>query len=256
MPKIKLLLAYDGTKYGGWQIQPNTVTIQEVLQEQLKIILRAETAVTGAGRTDAGVHALGQVAHFSTALDVDLFKLKASLNGLLPHDIRVKNVECVPEHFHARYSACNKIYQYHLHLAPVLDPFTSLYRWQVGEIDQDALRQAADHLLGTHDFTSFANEPGSGAAAKNPIRSIKRIELIPQREGLILEFEGASFLYKMVRNMTGTLIETARGKRPADQILDILHAKDRRKAGRAAPAKGLFLVRVDYPQDLSERKSG
>ena len=259
MNRYKLTLAYDGTSYSGWQVQPNALSIQELLQDKLKILLKRETAVTGAGRTDAGVHALGQVAHFDHEEPLDTFRLLASLNGLLPRDVRIKQAECVPEAFHARYSARNKIYHYHLNLGFVQDPFQRLYSWHLPEkIDLELLRQGAALFLGTHDFSSFANEQAAGAAARNPIRTIKRIEIVPEREGIRLEFEGESFLYKMVRNLTGFLVEVAKGKRDPREIPAILAARDRRKAGQAAPAKGLFLMRVDYPglEELSKSVSG
>lgn len=252
MHKYKLTIAYDGTPFSGWQIQPDTVTVQELLQEKLKIILKEQTPLTGAGRTDAGVHALGQVAHFKTPLSLDLWVFRASMNGLLPKEIRILEVEAVSLDFHARYSATNKIYHYHLNLNPVQDPFERLYSWNItNPLNFEKLKEGIQHLLGTHDFTSFANESNKGAASKNPVRTINRIDVIPERTGVCLEFEGKSFLYKMVRNLTGILVEVAKEQRPPDDIAQILQAKDRRQAGRAAPAKGLFLVKVDYTDNAS-----
>jgi tRNA pseudouridine38-40 synthase len=246
--KFKITLSYDGTNYCGWQVQPNGVSIQELLQQKLEILLKHKPSVIGAGRTDAGVHALGQVAHFQHHQELNLFKLQGSLNGLLPTDIRVRKIEPVSEDFHARYNAINKEYHYQLNLGTVQDPFARLYSWHIAEkLDLELLKECAQLFVGTHDFSSFANEPATGAVAKNPIRTIKRIDLIMERYGARLEFEGASFLYKMVRNLTGTIIEVARGKRALDEIHEILAAKDRRRAGNAAPAHGLFLMRVDYP---------
>lgn len=245
--KYKMVIAYDGTHYHGWQMQPNGLTIQEVLQDKLHIILKEPTPVVGAGRTDAGVHALGQTAHFSHANPLDAPKVLRSLNGLLPPDIRVKSLDSAPQDFHARFSAVNKIYHYHLNLSAVPDPFLRLYSWHIPErLNLEGLQDAAACFLGTHDFSAFANEASLGAAGKNPIRTIKRIEIVPQREGIRLEFEAGSFLYKMVRNLTGTLIEVAKGKRSIEEIEAILASRDRRRSGRAAPAKGLFLMRVDY----------
>jgi len=251
--KYKLTTAYDGTQYSGWQIQPNAISIQEIIQDKLEILLKRKATVVGAGRTDAGVHAMGQVAHFRHDEELDLFRILASLNGLLPRDIRVKKVEAVPEDFHARFSAINKEYHYHLNLNFVQDPFNRLYSWHLPEkINLDLLQECAQLFVGTHDFTSFANEAKAGAAARNPIRTIKRIEMIPEREGVRLEFEAGSFLYKMVRNLTGMIIEVAKGKRDLSEVSEILAAKDRRRAGRAAPAHGLFLVKVEYPKDKDE----
>ena len=245
--KYKLLLAYDGTQYGGWQVQNNSTAIQALLENALATILRAPIAITGAGRTDAGVHALGQVAHFTYEQPLDLFRTQGSLNGLLPPDIRVLEVQTASDDFHARYSAKSKIYHYHLHLDSVMSPFHRLYRHHVHfSIDLEELRTATKLFIGTHDFSAFANEASAGAAAKNPIRTITRLDVAPQEGGLRLEFEGDSFLYKMVRNITGTLLDVCRGKISREQIPEIFASKDRRLAGSAAPPQGLFLVKINY----------
>ncbi|HEY4831674.1 MAG TPA: tRNA pseudouridine(38-40) synthase TruA [Waddliaceae bacterium] len=253
--KYKITLVYDGTNYCGWQIQPNGVTIQEVLQEKLSIILRTDIEITGASRTDSGVHALAQIAHFSYDQEIDGYRFLASINGILPIDIRVKEIEKMPPSFHARYTATNKVYHYHINLDRVQDPFKRLYCWYFPEkINLEALKACSNEFVGTHDFTSFANEPRVGATARNPVRTLRRVGVTPEKEGVRLEFEGDSFLYKMVRNITGTMIEVGKGKRNVEEIRSILAAKDRRKAGRAAPPHGLFLVRVDYPMDVKEGK--
>lgn len=248
--KYKLTLAYDGTHYGGWQLQPNAPSIQASLEQALSTSLREPTSVTGAGRTDAGVHARGQVAHFSSPVPLDCFRLHGSLNGLLPPDIRVLALEPVLDTFHARYSALSKEYHYHLHLDRVMDPFKRLYSTHVHTpLNIPLLKQAALSFLGTHDFTSFANEQEKGAAAKNPVRTLTRLEVVAEPGGIRLEFEGDSFLYKMVRNITGTLLHISSGKIPLSAVESIFQAKDRRKAANAAPAHGLFLVKIDYPKD-------
>lgn len=244
----KLTIAYDGTLYSGWQVQPLGPTIQEMLQEKIAIILRREVVVIGSGRTDAGVHAMGQVAHFHYPEPLDLYRFHGSLNALLPSDIRVNEIIEVPLKFHAQYSAIGKIYHFHLHLSPVMDPFQRLYRLRVREkIDLSLLEAAAKLFVGTHDFTSFANEAHAGCAAHDAVRTIYRLDIVPQPGGVRLEFEGDGFLYKMVRNITGTLLEVASGKRPIDDINAIFAAKDRRRAGQAAAAQGLFLMHVHYP---------
>jgi tRNA pseudouridine38-40 synthase len=243
----KLTIAYDGTNYCGWQIQPNGVTIQETIQKALAIILRENIKIIGSGRTDTGVHASGQVAHFKYHQKINLRSFKHSLNGLLPLDIRVKEILEVPINFHAQYSAMGKIYHYHLHLDPVLNPFSRLYSTHVyTKIDMNLFKQAALLFLGTHDFTSFANEAHTGVAAHDPIRTLTRLDIVPVDGGFRLEFEGNGFLYKMVRNIVGTLLEVGTGKIKIDQIPLIFEAKDRRLAGRAAPPQGLFLVKVHY----------
>jgi tRNA pseudouridine38-40 synthase len=245
--KFKLFIAYDGTHYGGWQIQTNATSIQTLVENALSTALRTPTSVTASGRTDAGVHALHQVAHFSYEHELDLYRLIASLNGLLPLDIRVLNIEPTSDDFHARYSAKSKIYHYHLHLDRVLDPFKRLYSFHVlHPVDLELLQKSANLFIGTHDFTSFANEADQGSAAKNPIRTLYRLDIIEERGGVRLEFEGSGFLYKMVRNITGTLLDIANCKLDVETLPDIFAAKNRSLAGKAAPAQGLFLVKVNY----------
>ncbi|MFI0435044.1 MAG: tRNA pseudouridine(38-40) synthase TruA [Parachlamydiaceae bacterium] len=244
----KLTLAYDGTRYSGWQIQPNAPSIQEHLQKSLTTFLgRANVSVIGSGRTDAGVHALNQVAHFKIEHDLNMNRLMLALNGLLPCDIRVKKVEMAPLSFHSQYSAIGKEYHYHLFLQRVMDPFRRLYSWHIlRKMNLALLREAASCFVGTHDFTSFANEPHAGSAGKDPIRTIYRLDAISIDSGVRLEFEGNGFLYKMVRNIVGTLVDVALMKLSVERIPSIFEAKDRRKAAAAAPAHGLFLARVDY----------
>lgn len=243
----KMLIAYDGTPFSGWQVQPNGISIQQKLQEAIFTITKESIAVIGSGRTDAGVHALGQVAHFKIPKELNLFRFQHSLNALLPHEVCVKEIAEVDPGFHARYSAVRKTYQYHVSLERYVSPFKRLYCWHYTErADIDLLKKAAAQLVGTHDFTSFANEAHTGSAGNDPVRTLYRLNIIDQPDGLILELEADGFLYKMVRNIVGTLFYIASGKIPADAIPAILAAKDRCKAGSAAPAHGLFLVKVDY----------
>lgn len=241
-----MVIAYDGTDYSGWQVQPNGVSIQQVLQETFEQILQQPVKVTGSGRTDAGVHALGQVAHFSLEREIDPAKLLHSLNSLLPQDIRVRLLEPAPPGFHARYSARGKIYHYHLTLG-FRDPFRRRYStYYPHSLDMDAIREAAQCFVGVHDFTSFANEASAGSAARDPVRHLYRLDIIPEEHGFRFEFEGEGFLYKMVRNIMGTLLEVGSGKLKVADIERLFAAKDRRQAGRTAPPQGLFLVQVDY----------
>jgi tRNA pseudouridine38-40 synthase len=249
MPCYKLTIAYDGTNFSGWQIQPNATAIQELIQNALKIFLQQEKVVLiGSGRTDAGVHALAQVAHFRHFEEIDLKRLLSALNGILPRDIRVKNAEQVHDAFHSQYTALGKIYHYHLYLDQVMDPFRRLYCWHVHrKLDVSLLIESAACFVGTHDFTSFANESHAGSAGKDPVRTIYRLDVLQEPGGVRLEFEGNGFLYKMVRNIVGTMVDVATQKRPFEDIKEIFIAKDRRKASLAAPAQGLFLVQVHYP---------
>jgi tRNA pseudouridine38-40 synthase len=241
--RYKLTISYDGTNYCGWQVQANSTSIQSLVQKALQTVLRHPTDLTGSGRTDSGVHALGQTAHFDTDTPILPARLLISLNALLPPDIRILNVEPVHDTFHARYSATGKIYHYHLHLSRTLDPFTRLYSHQVlTACDLNLLTENAKHFIGTHDFTSFANVKEE--TTEDTIRTIKRLDIVEQKNGVRLEFEGDGFLYKMVRNITGTLLDIASGKEK--DIPTIFAAKDRRMAGQAAEAKGLFLMKVVY----------
>lgn len=243
-----LKIAYDGTHYHGWQIQPNGISIQEVLQNALKILLKCDTHITGSGRTDAGVHALEQTAHFHHDQPIDKRRLLKSLNALVPLDIRIMDLQTVHSSFHAQYDAISKIYRYHLYFDQVQNPFKRLYCWHVLEkIDRNLLLKAAQEFLGTHDFTSFANEAHRGTASHDPVRNLMRLDVIDEPGGVFLEFEADGFLYKMVRNIVGMIFDVARGKRPMSDIAVVLAAKDRRQASPAAPPQGLFLVKVNYP---------
>jgi tRNA pseudouridine38-40 synthase len=248
MQCYKITLAYDGTNYSGWQIQPNGPSIQQYLQEALRSLFGGiDISVVGSGRTDAGVHALNQVAHFKIEQQMDPNRLLLALNGLLPRDIRIKKVENAPLNFHSQYHAIKKEYHYHLYLERIMDPFRRFYAWHVlRKIDQPLLVEGSKLFLGTHDFTSFANEASEGSASKNAVRTIYRLDVCPTDGGVRLEFEGDGFLYKMVRNIVGTLVDIASSKLTLKQIDEIFAAKDRRCASRAAPPQGLFLARVDY----------
>ncbi|PIS01987.1 MAG: tRNA pseudouridine(38-40) synthase TruA [Chlamydiae bacterium CG10_big_fil_rev_8_21_14_0_10_42_34] len=243
--RYKLIISYDGTNYSGWQVQKNAPSIQSLIQNALQTVLRHPLNLTGSGRTDAGVHAKGQTAHFDTDIHFEPYRLRGSLNSLLPADIRIVDILPVAADFHARYSASGKVYHYHLHLDPISDPFTKLYCHQVfGSFDLEKLKKGAGYFIGTHDFISFANvkdEP-----QKDTTRTIKRLDIIEQKGGVRLEFEGNGFLYKMVRNITGLLLDIGAGRVQIEEIPQIFEARDRRKAGTAAPAQGLFLYEVKY----------
>lgn len=217
-----------------------------MLQNTLKQVLQHDVWVTGSGRTDAGVHALGQVAHFESEKEIDTHKLLGSLYNLLPKDIRIRILETAPEGFHARYSARKKIYHYHLTVGE-RNPFRRRYSTHYPYLlDGDAMRQAASLFVGRHDFTTFANQASAGSAARNAVRTLYRLDMVEEEGGYRFEFEGEGFLYKMVRNIMGTLIEVGSGKRSVEEIPSLFEARDRRKAGKTAPPQGLFLIRVDY----------
>lgn len=249
MPCYKLTIAYDGTNYSGWQIQSNAISIQEHIQNALKSFLRKDRVILrGSGRTDAGVHARAQIAHFHYPEEINLDRLLLALNGILPRDIRIIRAELADDTFHSQYSAIGKIYHYHLYLERVVDPFRRLYCWHLRrKLDFGLLEKSAACFIGKHNFTSFANESHAGSAAKNPVRTIYRLDIVEEPGGLRLEFEGDGFLYKMVRNIVGTMVDVAVQKRPIEDIQEIFISKDRRKASLAAPPQGLFLVKVHYP---------
>jgi tRNA pseudouridine38-40 synthase len=245
MAKYKLIISYDGSNYVGWQSQLHGEAIQAIIEGAVSCLLQAKTAVIGASRTDAGVHAMGQVAHFNSITVLDIFKVKHSLNCMLPRDIKILHMEEVEESFNARFSAKGKVYHYHLCLNRVQIPFRRLYSWHVRqEVDIELIKKAALNFIGEKDFTSFANEGGSHF---NPVRHLKRLDILEECGGEIrLEFEGNGFLYKMVRNITGTLVDIGAKKIALDKLEAIFKARDRRKAGTAAPACGLFLMKVFY----------
>lgn len=235
-------LSYDGTEYGGWAVQPNRTSIQGLIEKALETVLRSKTLLTGSGRTDAGVHARHQVAHFSYPDSLDLRTLIYSLNGILPRDIRIQSITPVSEDFHARFSVKRKVYHYHCTEAH--DPFNFRYSHQLySPLNLALIQEAIPSLLGTHDFSAFAS---SGCGSKDPVKTLFRIDLILEKGGFRLEFEGNGFLYKMVRNITGTLLEIGADKRPPADISQVIDSKDRTKAGATAPAKALFLHTVEY----------
>lgn len=245
--RYKITIAYDGTNYCGWQSQASGLSIQTLVHKALTTVLRQSTPVFGSGRTDSGVHAKGQTAHFDASEIIDPSRLRLSLNALLPADVRILQLDPVLPDFHARFSAKSKIYHYHLHLDSVIDPFVRLYRYHVfGRCNIDRMKEALPFFLGTHDFTSFANEPVRTGGPCGKVRTLYHLNLIEQKGGIRLEFEGDGFLYKMVRNISETLVQVGLEKLPPNQIETIFLAKDRRAAPAAAPPQGLFLMEVKY----------
>lgn len=252
---IKLQLEYDGTCYEGWQSQKSGNTIQDIIVKAIRSITPEELRLTGASRTDAGVHALGQVAVFGTISTLPANVFKRALNAILPADIRVLSAEETNEEFHPRFHAEKKRYFYLISLNRDESAFFQRYVCHVrAELDSDSMRQAASELLGRHDFTSFR---ASGCSAKTTIRTVNAIDVarleeiefmtVPFRGDFIkISIEADAFLRHMVRNIAGTLIEIGRGKMDAGSIKDLIAACDRTKAGPTAPAQGLFLEKVYY----------
>lgn len=245
MPNYKLTISYDGRKYNGWQKQPGSVnTIQGKLEEICGKLLEEQVEVIGSGRTDAGVHALGQVANVKINKNISSEELMNGLNDHLPKDIRILNVENVHERFHARLNAVGKHYSYRIDNGRVADLFTRKYSTRVDKpLDVSKMKEAASYLIGEHDFTSFCTNSGK---KKSKVRIIHSIDITNVNGKISIDFRGNGFLYNMIRIISGTLIEVGLGKREPEEVKDILEALDRSKAGITAPSTGLFLVSVDY----------
>jgi tRNA pseudouridine38-40 synthase len=244
--RVKLTVAYDGTAYAGWQMQPNGTTVQSVMEDVFARILREPVRVRAAGRTDAGVHAREQVVDFADAGVRDLETIVHGGNALLPPDIRILSAGEVPEAFDARRHATEKEYRYFLYLSPVPSPFLFRYAWHIEKpLDLYAVREGLSHLVGEHDFSSFR---GQGCNAISPVRTVFRAEVAKHDvPGLIsIDVAGAGFLRHMVRNIVGTVVNAGKGKHSADHVGEILRARDRAAAGVNAPPHGLFLWRVSY----------
>jgi tRNA pseudouridine38-40 synthase len=244
MRNIKLTLCYDGTDFHGWQRQPGLRTVEQVLQDALQQLTGQEVALTASGRTDAGVHALGQVAHFLTAARHSCDTFVRALNALLPPDVRVLSSEQVPQAFHATLDARSKRYRYVIDNAQIADPFTLRYAWHVpGSLDTLAMARAGRVLLGRHDFHSFETDwPNRSSSVRH------LFDLTVERAGSVvtLEVEADGFLYNMVRSITGTLTLVGAGKRPEEWVAEVLAACSREKAGPTAPPHGLYLFKVRY----------
>lgn len=247
MQRYKCVIAYDGTDFSGYQIQPNKRTVQRELEAALaKIHKDNEVKVFASGRTDAGVHAKGQVIHFDSPLLISADRWEAALNACLPRDISVFSVEKVSESFHARFSAVGKEYRYFLYLASKRDPFRRNYAYQYPfPLDLEAMKAAGRYLLGTHDFTSFCS---AKTEVEDKIRTISEIHFSLEGDLLTIQFIGSGFLYNMVRILVGTLLETGSGSRSPETIPELLLKKDRRLAGKTAPAYGLYLWQVFFDQ--------
>jgi len=267
MRNLCLVIAYDGTDFNGWQRQPDAPTVQGCLEKTLSQITAAQVKLYGSGRTDAGVHAAGQVANFSSECRIPVANLQKALNDLLPPSVRIKEVSEVAENFHARYHARAKTYRYRILRATVCAPFfwrfVNHYPYP---LDHRSMAEAARLLEGEHDFTSFAATGGdeddpltaSGEETASPESHSKRVPSMvrtifssrllwrPRMRLLIYEVRGNGFLHHMVRNIAGTLIEVGRGKLAPADVLRVLEARNRTLAGPTAPARGLCLMKVEY----------
>jgi tRNA pseudouridine38-40 synthase len=242
MKNYKIVLSYDGTDYFGWQRQPDRRTIQGIVEDAVERLAGKKIAVHGAGRTDAGVHALGQTASFKAALRMDEAELRKAFNGILPRDIRVLTVEMVPASFHARKSARGKIYQYRIMTSPAVSPFDLRYvhHWTY-EHNLRRMQQAARLFVREGDFTGFSSNQD-----RSPVRCVTRSELRRKGDELIYTIEANGFLRYMVRTIVGTILEAGRGRLPLERIEAAFAEKKRSLGSPTAPARGLCLVEVKY----------
>lgn len=241
---IKLTIEYDGTNYCGWQAQPNGQTIQQVLERALETFLGVRTRLNGSGRTDAGVHALGQVANLFFEGDVDLRRLQKGLNALTPQDIVIKRAEMVPDSFDARRDGKSRVYMYRIWNHPFPSAFHRRFSWHLHEpLDLPSMQEAVRFLEGEHNFASFQ---AAGCDALHPVRKIYYNSLGREGDLLVYGIEATAFLRHMVRNIMGTLIGVGRGERSPKEFAELLQAQDRTRAGPTAPPHGLFLVEVKY----------
>ncbi len=247
MPRnIRLLIAYDGTDFHGWQFQPGMRTVQDTLQQIIRRVIRQPMSLTGSGRTDAGVHARGQVANFETTCEIPCENLRRAISSRLPKDVSVLRVDEVPIGFRATADAVSKLYRYSIHniAGRPVDDMRQRYAYHCWHpLDESRMRLAARRLVGTHDFAAFASK---GSPRETTVRSVLRMEVHRRFDELFIDVEGTGFLYNQVRNMAGTLIEIGRGHWAPEFASEILAGCDRSKAGPTAPAHGLCLQWVRY----------
>ncbi|HEY5674514.1 MAG TPA: tRNA pseudouridine(38-40) synthase TruA [Malonomonas sp.] len=244
MARIKLTIEYDGTDYVGWQFQPNGISIQQRVEEALEKLLGEQVRVHSSGRTDAGVHALGMVCHLETARELPLSAWREGLNRFLPADIAICNAESVGEDFHARFSAVGKCYRYRVLCSEVRSPLQQRTSWQIRQkLDHVAVRQAADLLVGEHDFAAFRT---SGCVAATTRRQIFSVKVSEEENLLLIDVCGSGFLKNMVRMLVGTLIEVGRGRRPVTDVSALLSGCSSVAPALTAPPQGLCLMAVYY----------
>lgn len=244
MRNIKLTIEYDGKCYNGWQKQPNKLNIQGEIEKAIYNITKEEVDLIGSGRTDAGVHALGQVANFKTNSQISIEKLPLAINSQLKNSIVIKRAEEVDERFHSRYNAKHKTYRYIINNSKC---GTAIYRnleySYPFELDAQKMQQAAKYFEGEHDFKAFKS---SGTSSKNSVRTIYKAIVKKEGEKIIIELTGNGFLYNMVRIISGTLLDVGLGKIKPEEIPEIIESKDRQRAGKTLPPHGLYLVEVKY----------
>lgn len=241
---IKLTIAYDGTNYHGWQTQLKKITVQEEIEKAITVITKQEANLIGSGRTDRGVHALGQVANFIADTNIESDRIKIALNSNLPKDIRVLKSEDAHMEFHSRYDACKKTYMYQIYNDCIMNPFYRNYSYFIPyNLDFKLMEEASKLLIGTHDFKGFMS---SGSEVKTTVRTIYNLELVKENELIKLFVTGNGFLYNMVRIIAGTLIDIGKGSKDISCIANALETGDRTFLGNTAKPEGLFLKEVFY----------
>lgn len=244
MKRIKLIIAYDGTNYCGWQIQDNGITVEEVLNRELSRLLQEDIAVIGASRTDSGVHALGNVAVFDTETKIPPEKISFALNQRLPEDIRIQDSCEVRSDFHPRFCNTIKTYEYRIWNNRFANPMLRLYtKFVYYRLDVDKMQQAAQYLVGEHDFKSFCS---TRTQVENTVRTITDLQVFREKDLVTIRVSGTGFLYNMVRIIAGTLLKIGMGMIPPEKMKEILDARDRGKAGPKAEACGLTLIGIRY----------
>lgn len=247
MKRVMLVVAYDGTNYCGWQVQPNAVTVEGILNEKLSELLKADIKVIGASRTDSGVHALGNVAVFDTEARIPGEKVSYALNQRLPEDIRIQKSMEVPDDFHPRYCKCWKEYEYRIYNAEFANPVERLYSYFVyRQLDIEAMKKASVYLVGEHDFKSFCS---TATQTETTVRTIFGIDVEKQDKIITIKIRGNGFLYNMVRIIVGTLVQVGLAFYKPERVKEMLEAKDRIVAGPTAPACGLRLNEIFYGVD-------
>ncbi|HUS80083.1 MAG TPA: tRNA pseudouridine(38-40) synthase TruA [Armatimonadota bacterium] len=244
MRKVLLVVQYDGTAYHGFQRQPQLMTVQRRLEETCERVLGEKISIAAAGRTDAGVHAIGQAVAFPLLSPIPLEGLVRALNDALPTDVSVVSAQEVPEEFHPRYDCKSKLYSYRILNRELPSPFINRYAWHVPEaLDVELMQAAGEKLVGRHDFASFC---AAGGSAGDTVRSLSRLDVAREGELVEMRAEGDGFLYMMMRIIVGTLVEVGLGRLSVEEVGWILAARDRNKAGPTAPPQGLCLVKVSY----------
>lgn len=243
--RLVMGVEYDGTHYNGWQIQPHAPSIQERLNVAIAAVADGTIACIGAGRTDTGVHARGQVVHFDTCASRSRRAWLMGINSNLPDDININWIKEINDIFHARYSALKRIYRYTILNRPVRSALARQRAWWVYQaLDATAMAAGAVYLVGCHDFSAFR---AAGCQAHSPVRDVLRIEISRHRDWITIDVEANAFLHHMVRNIVGSLVEIGHGERPVEWMQELLEARDRRLAGITAPAAGLELTQIEYP---------